>query len=446
MNYDKSAKLSRGIWESSYFTPQEILNNQLTMTKKRKKQKNRGGRKQLKRKDGIKIIEAEVQAFMKEITGRDEVMIFSQVEQQILYIFYFRLSNPVAEEGQYVSGQDLRNMGRLLHKRLHEPIVKHKDRWYSIRELNMLFCYHQVMNIGLISMERRLELWEYLGDISKFELTQDDFVDAVFLHFYKAISVCSDVRNKVYTLALTHTHYKRGNLKLHFNSRMGIFHAVKKKINIEGQYRMAYRVIMPRINYPRYLNYNIKEFKQYHDADLDEVPVYIQAHALKRMKERLDLLDDEALNYNLFQILINFKHFYDVREYILIPYQLYDVKVGYFFCQIVDNQFIIRTFLFITHFSTPEGSKLKEICGLGRKDVPYWKIDRLSTFMNVDAAQYPRLTEMFEKAGCGDLFKLQSEEFTAEAMQNANLDGLRDFVMRGKNELGEPVMEEDEKI
>lgn len=411
------------------------------MAKKRKSGKKEIRSKPLRRKDGIRIVVREIQLFMKEITRQDTEMRFNKLEEQLLYSYYFRLSNPVAEEGQFIPRKELKNMGQLLHKRLHEPIIKHNNRWFSIRELDMLFCYHRVMNRWEISPERRFELWRYLGDIAKFELNSEEFVDNVFLHFYKAISVCSDVRNKVYTLALTHTFLETKDPILHFNSRMGIYHAVKKSIKIHGKNRLAYRVILPRLNAPRYLNYNIKGFKEFHDADKDEIPVYIQSHALKRMKERLDLLDDEALNYNLFENLVHFKHFYDVRSYILIPYHLYDVKVGYFFCQIFDNCFVIRTFLFITHFSTPEGSELKDICGLGKNDVPYWKIDRLSTFMNVDAEQYPKLSAMFEEAGCGDLFKLHNEEFSVEAMQTANLDGLREYVLKGRMEVEEPVEE-----
>lgn len=411
------------------------------MAKKRKSQHHKQVRKLLKPKEGIKIIEKELQDFLMEITQNKQPMAFSKVELKMIYALYIRLSGPFAEPGQHISHKELKTMGRLLQKRLSEPLEKIDGRWYSFRELNLLFCYLQVMDVNIELPERRFTLWKYLGGAANIELSKEDFIDLIFVHLYKTITACSDVRNKVYTLALTSAHIAKKNPIFHFNTRMGVYHAVNKKIKIDGKYRLAYRMIKPRLNGPLFLNYDVGEFKEFHDTDKDKIPVYIQAHALKRMKERLDLLDDEALNYNLFENLVHFKHFYDVRSYILIPYHLYDVKVGYFFCQIFDNCFVIRTFLFITHFSTPEGSELKDICGLGKNDVPYWKIDRLSTFMNVDAEQYPKLSAMFEEAGCGDLFKLHNEEFSVEAMQTANLDGLREYVLKGRMEVEEPVEE-----
>ena len=41
-------------------------------------------------------------------------------------------------------------------------------------------------------------------------------------------------------------------------------------------------------------------------------------------------------------------------------------------------------FVSITHNFSPEGDKLKEISGLGKHDISYWRIDRLSTFVNLD--------------------------------------------------------------
>ena len=405
------------------------------MAKKRKLHNKRGGKAPLRRKDGMRIVERELQAFLKEVTENDEPMYFSTSELQIIYTLYFRLSTPAAEEGQFIPGKELRKMGRLVHTRLHEPMLQFDNRWYSFRELNLLYCYSQVMNIKTIKPDRRFELWKYLGNIANFEMSTDIFSELIFVHLYKTISACSDVRHKVYTLALTRTHQNNSDPILHYNMRMGVNYAVKNRIKIHGKPRLVYRMILPRLYEPEFLNFIVKDFKECHDADKDEIPVYIQSHALNRMKERLDLLDNEALNYNMFRNLYCFKHFYDVGSYLLIPFHLYDVKVGYFCGQIVDDCFVIRTFLFITHFSTPEGSELKDICGLGRKDVDYWKIDRLSTFMNVDAKKYPLLLEMFEKAGCGDLFKLQNEEFTTEAMQNSNLDGLREFLKKGQMEI-----------
>ena len=55
------------------------------MAKKRKLHNKRGGKAPLRRKDGMRIVERELQAFLKEVTENDEPMYFSTSELQIIY-------------------------------------------------------------------------------------------------------------------------------------------------------------------------------------------------------------------------------------------------------------------------------------------------------------------------------------------------------------------------
>jgi hypothetical protein len=50
---------------------------------------------------------------------------------------------------------------------------------------------------------------------------------------------------------------------------------------------------------------------------------------------------------------------------------VFDVKIGYFVVEPVNDMLVIKTFLFITHNCTPEGDKLKELTGLGKSDISY---------------------------------------------------------------------------
>ena len=70
--------------------------------------------------------------------------------------------------------------------------------------------------------------------------------------------------------------------------------------------------------------------------------------------ERLDLLDKEAVNYVLWENTVNIKEFVFYKEFILLPFYLYKVKVGYLSALITEDKLLFRTFLFITHNSTPE--------------------------------------------------------------------------------------------
>ena len=410
------------------------------MAKKKNPQKIQSLSKPLKRKERVKIFEKTMYEFLRQIRPSCKGIHFSRDEILFMYLYRYRIPNPIATEGKMICNKELNEMGHLIHQKLREPILQHEGRWYSILELNLLFCYFQNMNRRKTKPERRYELWQYLGTSSKIDIGLDKIIDYFILLLYKTCVAASNLRSKVYLLKICSSYIDRKNPGMEFTTKLDVRYAISKKIKIDGNSRLVYRLILPELNSPWYVDFDVSEFDEKDTGGKHFLPVYIQSHALDRLKERLDLLDEEALNYSLYSNIEHFPHFYDVGEYILIPFNLFGCKIGYFACKIVNGCFIIRTFLFITHSKTSEGDKLKDICGLGWNDIPYWKIDRLSTFMNVDKEQYPHLSALFEEAGCGHVFKLHNEKFTAEAMQTANLDGLKEFIRKGQELVEEEIL------
>jgi hypothetical protein len=137
--------------------------------------------------------------------------------------------------------------------------------------------------------------------------------------------------------------------------------------------------------------------------------VYIQTHALLRLKERIDCLGPGIEQYNLFLSLKKVKAHRDNAGNYFIEYRLFETKAGYLLADIKDGVLIIRTFLFVTNISTPEGQKLHEISGLGKLDIKYLAIDKLSSFMTDEFSHNKELTNIFEQAGCECLLKLYNE-------------------------------------
>jgi hypothetical protein len=153
------------------------------------------------------------------------------------------------------------------------------------------------------------------------------------------------------------------------------------------------------------------------------------------LKERLDLLDQEAINYALWENTNNITEFVTYHGYLLLPFTVFGIKTGYLVANVTDDKLLFRTFLFITHNTSPEGVRLRKLSGLGKEDITYWKIDRLSTFVKFNEEKYPGLTQLFRKAGLETLFELKNKEFTIDSMQAANFDGLIEYINRGQNEL-----------
>jgi hypothetical protein len=137
--------------------------------------------------------------------------------------------------------------------------------------------------------------------------------------------------------------------------------------------------------------------------------VYVQTHALLRLKERIDCLSPGIEQYNLFLSLKNIKAHKGSAGNYFIEYRLFETKAGYLLADIKDGVLIIRTFLFLTHIGTPEGQKLHEIFGLGKLDIKYLAIDKLSSFMTDEFSHNKELANIFEQAGCECLLKLYDE-------------------------------------
>ena len=155
----------------------------------------------------------------------------------------------------------------------------------------------------------------------------------------------------------------------------------------------------------------------------------------------MDLLNREAINYTLWENTHTISKFENYRSYLLLPFKVFDVKIGYLVANIISEKLLFRTFLFITHRGTPEGDRLKALTGLGKHDISYLCIDRLSTFANLDEEKYPGLIRLFCGAGLENLMRLKDKDFHIDSMQSANLDGLAEYMARGKQAIDQQTGE-----
>jgi hypothetical protein len=148
------------------------------------------------------------------------------------------------------------------------------------------------------------------------------------------------------------------------------------------------------------------------------IPVYIQSHALHRLAERLDILDTYETQVNVINTL-RAPLFLRVSKYCyLLEYCLSGKKVGYLSCEYINNQLLIKTFLFLTNNGTPEGKKLFELTGLGKLDKKYLSLDKMSCYINSDITSNKTIAAFFENAGCNSLIHLD-EIISAECLEKS---------------------------
>ncbi|MDD5185758.1 MAG: hypothetical protein PHS84_10915 [Paludibacter sp.] len=254
------------------------------------------------------------------------------------------------------------------------------------------------------------EVYEIFSHLSDFY--QDNFINSVeaagnklkeliyFLSF-----MCSSVERNLYWMNIKKANFE-GDERMR---RTIILHVVKSQsLNFvfEKGSRPVYRVGFPGTDEGIIWAALAPATWGSRDEDADKkLDVYIQSHALRRLKERIDGLPEPMCILNLNQS-INVNPVVLIRNNeLLIEYRIDGLKMGYVVATLQKNTIVIRTFLFITFSGTPEGQKLSQLTGLNMFDKKYLAIDRLSTFLQTDIRENPVLADLFTRAGCGDLFQ-----------------------------------------
>jgi hypothetical protein len=171
------------------------------------------------------------------------------------------------------------------------------------------------------------------------------------------------------------------------------------------------------------------------------MPLYVTEHALNRLDERTD--ETRLKGFIQTNILVAFAdnwknpsiiHLRDNK--MLLPYKMFDFKIGYLVISVVEGVILVRTFLMMTSTATPEGRILHEQLGLQKLDNKYLGIDRLHTFLNSDILEHEDICELFVKAGCKSLIDLcKMLKISYELEKNEDkiklASQMRDYLKKG---------------
>jgi hypothetical protein len=141
-------------------------------------------------------------------------------------------------------------------------------------------------------------------------------------------------------------------------------------------------------------------------------PVFVQSHALKQLRERLDVYAyaDWAEHW-MHESLAKPKIVSRLNgDELLVAYEVLGKRLGYLVVTAGDGFVGVRTFLFLTMARTPEGKMLEKRLKLTRDEVSYLRLHELSRFTQTDLKDDPELRRMLSECGCGHLFELAEEE------------------------------------
>ena len=178
-----------------------------------------------------------------------------------------------------------------------------------------------------------------------------------------------------------------------------------------GTSRKAYRFCTPALPTTELIfakiDYNVI-FPLCREEDNRELSIYIQQHAILRIKERLSIMPPtERIKLLYSSLLLNIKIVRGPDDQPLFAAHTCRKEVyGYFTFVIQGDKLFITTFLPLTSVLTPEGKRLKKALRLSTRDIIYLKMDTLNFLFDFDLEQIPLLKEALIKSG---IYKVREE-------------------------------------
>ena len=373
----------------------------------------------------------EVYNVVKKLMHDDTSLEMSSKYKRIMFGYNIKIRNPIAGN-HYVNSQELKLIGNLIKMYYRDRIHEYDDSFFSCYDIQLIHCFLRAKGI-----EYEKQFHEYHPDALEFKCNAEKLIELFHSYFivncFSIITKLSAPDYKYYGLNVDFAPMIQDNPKMELEIKIHGFPSQKITMEVNGYKRPAFRLGKPVATFEliEWVSLDTDLFGDYYKGTKKKLEVYIQSHALLRLKERLDILDKESINFALWLNTINIDHFDIYRGYLLIPFNIFDVKTGYLAAQIIDDKLLICTFLFVTHNHTPEGDRLQKISGLNKQDIIYWGIDRLSTFMNLDEEKHFDLFQLFSDAGLGELVKLKYKELSIDSMQVDSLDGLSEYINKG---------------
>lgn len=226
--------------------------------------------------------------------------------------------------------------------------------------------------------------------------------------------------------------------------------AVSEKFTYHGTVHTAYIVGASTVNHVGINGYLIPYNKAIVSAADDRLlSIYIQSHALQRIKERIDIIPAGFKNIFLNNSLTTGATIKAYTKQHFFKYFIDDtILAGYMPFTIVGNKLYILSFLPLCHYSVPEGKKLCELLQITKDDMIYLGMDKLSFYVHTDFDSIPILKNALIEAGMWHLTELRNYDIHAPDSPAPVSQSLltRFFAEKAPKPTSEEVLKEIENL
>lgn len=383
------------------------------MPQKKKKQNPQANRKVLEaqhRNDFFK----RLGAFSTIATGENVLALLPERAWEQIYLYRPRFVMVFPEEGCDIPCDKINYLKACVNlwfkqNEIHLVNITRKVRFSDYYEfcVPLYVLYHWAGNMANRNAEKvKLLLKEDFGDLDIVE--KNLILELKMVAISNLLITCNDFSENFYSFRIETT-YDQKELRAIFKIFVKRLPVESVKVMLDDNLRSVYRIGWTYgDDNIEWKNLKLSLLGITTNSDNETVPVYIQKHAMQRLRERLDSIHPSYLNYH---VCIALHHCNCIKSgnKFLIEYSLFKEKVGYLLAVLYEGKLIIKTFLFLTCTDTPEGRKLEQLLGLKKLDTAFLKMERLSTFMPAHLKGNEELRAIFEKVGCPHLLNLHEK-------------------------------------
>ncbi|MDR3268836.1 MAG: hypothetical protein LBT83_07205 [Tannerella sp.] len=236
-------------------------------------------------------------------------------------------------------------------------------------------------------------------------------LEAIGVHLRKSVQMISKVNFRIYGYEWRiPSEYGRG----YFKSTVFFYSEESEHIyfKYKNQFHKAFHVKAGRVN-----------SHPFHGAEIDHrfifperfdekfFDIYIQSHALHRIKERVDIFPAHKRNFYVMDTLLYMHRIvYNSHGRAMLECYHDDVLFGYYPFTIQQNKIFILSFLPVIALDTPTGELIERRLHLQKEDTIYLGMDKLSFFFTVDFSQIPTLYNVLVEAKLKPLLDFDSED------------------------------------
>lgn len=290
----------------------------------------------------------------------------------------------------------------------------------SNRELNLTYMDFLTYGLSLMSYAliqnnsdeeiQHKELFQQIATKADVALSGDQNNSMMnlwsYIHYF--VLSLSKINIRIYGFEW---HWDGGNYSYRMGSTVSISSVSPKKIHFtyKDKIRPAYQAISGQFLLDKPTGITIPYNQVIEDSGQTHLlEVYVQSHAITRIKERVDVLPAALRTMCLNSSL---KHCKTITlnngQCVIKLIENNTGIIGYLPFTIINKQLFILTFLPICSQNAPEGKKLQEQLGITRNEIEFLGMDKLSFFMETDFESIPRLKEAVIEAGLWHLTKLK---------------------------------------